>query len=57
MKQSKERAISREDLEKTKEWTKDIVKQWHDEVHPDYIFLTETAGTLYGYPIKEAWKS
>ncbi|MBU3913683.1 MAG: hypothetical protein KKE50_06340 [Nanoarchaeota archaeon] len=57
MQQPKNRVISGEDLEKTKEWAKRIVNQWHDEVHPDYVFLTETAGTLYGWTLKEAWKS
>ena len=51
----KERLIKGRDLEKTKKWTKDIVKQWHSK-DPDYVFLTETAGTLYGYTLKEAWE-
>jgi hypothetical protein len=33
-----------------------VVKQWHDEVKPDYIFLTETSAIPFGYVLKEAWK-
>lgn len=41
---------------KERQWVKEVIKQWHDKVHPDYVFLTETRGTLYGWVFKEAWK-
>jgi len=52
---AKEKIIRGKELKETKKWVKSIVKQWHSK-KPDYIFLTETAGTVYGYPLKEAWK-
>jgi hypothetical protein len=33
------------------------VKNWHDEIKPDYIFLTETSAVPAGYLFKEAWKT
>ena len=37
-------------------WAETLVKQWHDDIKPDYIFLTETKGVPAGYVIKETWK-
>lgn len=49
--------LTAEEIEKIKNWAKRIVKQWHDEVQPDYIFLTETSAIPFGYVLKETWKS
>jgi hypothetical protein len=38
-------------------WVTDIVKKWHDEINPDYVFLTETGAVAHGYVLKEAWKN
>lgn len=48
--------MEEKERERTKEWIKNIVKQWDEKAKPDYVFLTETSSILYGYPIKEAWK-
>jgi len=32
------------------------VKDWHDRVKPDVIFLTDAAAVPMGYAFKEAWK-
>ena len=38
-------------------WAKRIVKQWHDEIKPDYLFFTETGAIPYAYVLKSTWKS
>lgn len=42
--------------DKIKKWAEIVVRQWHDEVKPDYIFLTETSAVPYGFVLKEAWR-
>lgn len=49
--------LTPQEVEKIKNWAKRIVKQWHDEVRPDYIFLTETSAIPFGYILKETWKT
>jgi hypothetical protein len=49
------KVIKGEDLKKTKKWAKEVVKRWHSK-DPDYVFLTETSGPLYGYVLKDTWK-
>lgn len=49
--------LSHEDKEYVKEWIRMIVEEWHEKVNPDFIFLNDTSATIYGYPIKEAWKT
>jgi len=48
--------LSYDDKEYVKEWIRAIVGEWHERVNPDFIFLNDTSATIYGYPIKEAWK-
>ncbi len=48
--------LSYEKKEEVKKWIKMIVGEWHEKVKPDFIFLNDTSATIYGYPIKEAWK-
>jgi|SRR3989344_1599271 len=45
-----------ESQDKIKKWAEGVVRQWHDDVKPDYIFLTETSAVPYGFVLKEAWK-
>jgi len=52
---TKKKLIIGEDLENTKRWAKEVVKQWHD-IRPDYVFLGETSAVPFGYVLKEAWK-
>ena len=42
--------------EKIKEWAMELVESWHDNINPDYIFVTDTSAVRYGYVLKEAWK-
>ncbi|MEK7634981.1 MAG: hypothetical protein AAB446_00940 [Patescibacteria group bacterium] len=49
--------LAPEQIEKIKNWAERVVKQWHDEIQPDYIFLTETGAIPYGYVLKETWKN
>jgi hypothetical protein len=48
--------LSQESQEKIKIWAEGVVRQWHDDVKPDYIFLTETGAIPYGFVLKETWK-
>ncbi|MFA6322513.1 MAG: hypothetical protein WCX71_03460 [Candidatus Buchananbacteria bacterium] len=34
-----------------------MIRRWHDEIKPDYIFLTECSATPFGFLFKEAWKA
>jgi len=43
------------DRNDAKEWIKDAVAKMRN-LHPDYIFLTETGAVPYGYALKGAWK-
>jgi len=49
--------LSNAEREKITIWAKQIVTSWHDDIRPDYVFLTETAAIAYGYVIKETWRS
>ncbi len=49
--------LTPEEIKRIKDWAGRVVKQWHDEVKPDYIFLTETSAIPFGYVLKEAWKT
>lgn len=37
-------------------WAKRVVKQWHDEIKPDYLFFTETGAIPFAYVLKSTWK-
>jgi hypothetical protein len=45
-----------EDVESYKEWAKKKIQEWHDNVKPDYILLTETSAVPLGWTLKAAWK-
>jgi hypothetical protein len=49
------RSIKGKDLESVKKWIKKVIIRWYD-VKPDYIFLSDTRDTLFGWPLREAWK-
>lgn len=54
------RIESKRFLEKDVRFRKDLkemIKEWRDEVKPDYIFLNECSSTPYGFLIKAAWKT
>ncbi|MBU1136089.1 MAG: hypothetical protein KJ559_01100 [Nanoarchaeota archaeon] len=48
--------FNKEEVDKTKDKVIETVKEWHDRVHPDYVFVTETSGMPHGFLIKAAWK-
>lgn len=49
--------IRPKDVGVTKEWVKKSVKNWHDKLHPEVIFLVESSATPAGYLIRETWKN
>lgn len=50
-----EKAIDDRTASVAKKWAKEVIKRWHDKLRPEYVFLTETAGTQYGWILKETW--
>lgn len=50
------RLFTPEEVEKAKVWIKENVKDWHDRLNPEVVFLPECSATPIGYAIKEAWK-
>jgi hypothetical protein len=50
------KVLTDEHIEEFKEFAKNKVRLWHDKVHPDYIFLTETSAIPFGWLFKETWK-
>lgn len=51
-----EKIFSDYEAKKIEEWAVKIVESWHDDIKPDYIFLTETSATPAGYVLKETWQ-
>jgi hypothetical protein len=49
--------LTPQEIEKIKNWAMKIVEQWHDEIQPEHIFLTETSAIPYGYILKGVWKN
>jgi hypothetical protein len=49
--------LSDKQVENIKIWVERLVKGWHDNIQPDYVFLTETKAVPYGWVIKECWKN
>lgn len=49
--------FSEKEAKEYKNWAKEIIKKWHDEIKPSAIILTETKGVGYGYILKETWKN
>lgn len=51
------KSFNEQNLKEIKEWAVDTVINWHENARPDYVFLTDSSGTSYGWVLKEAWKS
>lgn len=50
------RVMSDEDVTAYKEWAEEKVREWHDSINPNYIFVTETSATPLGFLLKSTWK-
>ncbi|MFA6476026.1 MAG: hypothetical protein WCV68_01275 [Candidatus Paceibacterota bacterium] len=50
------RVMTPEDVVRYREWAKERVKTWHDEIAPDHIFLTETSAVPFGWLLRNTWR-
>ncbi|MFA6042665.1 MAG: hypothetical protein WCV85_06735 [Patescibacteria group bacterium] len=49
--------LTEHQTERIKNWAAKVVTQWHDEIKPDYVFVTDSSAIPYGYVLKAAWKA
>lgn len=52
----KYKVMSSGDVYLYKKWAVKKVMEWHDEVRPNNIILTETSAVPFGWLLKSAWK-
>ncbi|MFA6973862.1 MAG: hypothetical protein WC238_03975 [Parcubacteria group bacterium] len=59
-KENTDNTVEKEESKEKREvidWAKKAISLWHDQINPDYIFLTESGAIPHGFLLKEAWKN